>query len=97
MSETVSKRLAVTFDDGLPLGTRGAFTYQGERWIALPLTKYQSILHAADRMTGRLARVRGALTRRIGSHPGDAGWILPILAGSDPEALIREKIEAQTS
>jgi len=97
VSETVQKRLVVTFNDGLPLGVHGAFTYEGQKWIAVPLKKYNAIQNASDKLVSVLARMRALLTRRIVSHPDQATWIVPALAEIDIDRLVREKIEAQTS
>jgi hypothetical protein len=98
--ETTIKRLKVTFSDGLPLGTHASFTHEGERWIAVPLAKYNSVLAVTDRLIGVLGRVRGALTHVIGAFPSDAqqiGRILDILAIADTDGLARDKAKAQTS
>jgi hypothetical protein len=97
MSETVSKRLAVTFNDGLPLGTHGSFTYKGERWIAVPLVKYNRILAATDRTLAALSKIRARVVKRVSTHPADAEWIVPALSETDINKLVTEKIEAQTS
>jgi len=97
MSETVRKRLVVTFNDGLPLGTHGVFTYEGQKWIAVPLPKWQAVLAVADRMVSVLNRGRAQLTRRVSVHPESAPWIVPILQTLATDELVSEKIKAQTS
>jgi hypothetical protein len=97
VTETVRKRLVVTFDDGLPLGTHGVFTHEGQKWIAVPLPKYNAILAAADRMVSVLNRARTQLTRRVSSNPDSAVWIVPILQTLATDELVSEKIKAQTS
>jgi hypothetical protein len=97
VSETVQKRLVVTFNDGLPLGVHGAFTYEGQKWIAVPLPKYNAILAAADKMISVLGRVRAQLTRRVALNPDSAAWVVPVLQTLTVDELVNEKIKAQTS
>lgn len=80
MPQPVTKRLNVTFNTGLPLGTRGTFTLDGQRWIALPDDKYQRIGAVMDRMIGALTWIRDELTRWLAANPGDATRIAAILA-----------------
>jgi hypothetical protein len=98
VSETVVKRLSITFDDGLPLGVHGSFSYEGERWIAVPLTKYTNILNVTDRAIGILNHTRDQLTRWVNAHPEDAErvvMILQTLSHADTQELVHEKTRAQ--
>lgn len=100
MSETVVKKMAITFDDGLPLGVRGTFKNDGEIWIAVPIKKYSATQAVSDRLLGALARVRGQMTRWVSSHPEDAERVVMILetlkeAAEAHEAALTDKIEAQ--
>lgn len=80
MPEPVTKRVNVTFNTGLPLGTRGTFTHDGQRWIAIPHSKYQRIGAVMDRTIGALDWIRGDLTRWLASNPADTTRVAMILA-----------------
>lgn len=100
--EPVTKRVTVTFHDGLPLGTRGIFTHQGQRWIAIPMEKYTRIVTVTDRLIGALNTIRGQLTRWVSAHPQDAErvvMILTVVAHAEEAArqATVDKAEAQTS
>lgn len=101
MTETVTKRKQVTFDDGLPLGTRGTFTHDGELWIAYPASKNQRIVAVIDRMLGILSRISGDALRSINGHPGNtelAAFAARVLqAGHHGNDLAGEKVKAVTS
>jgi len=92
----------VTFHDGLPLGTRGVFSYEGQRWIAVPLEKYQRITTVTDRLIGTLNIIRTQLTHWVSSHPEDAERVVMILTTiAQAEEIARQatvdKSEARTS
>jgi hypothetical protein len=96
----VTKRVQITFDEGLPLGTHGSFVYEKRRWIAVPLDKWTETVTVTDRLLGVLARVRAQLTQWVGIHPVDAArtvMILQVLEAAEASALIHEKQRAQTS
>jgi hypothetical protein len=78
--EPVTKRINVTFRDGLPLGTRGSFTHGGQRWIAVPLEKYSAITAVTDRLLGIIGNIQGQMTRWVTAHPEDAERVVMILA-----------------
>ena len=94
------KRVQVTFDNGLPLGTHASFTHQGQRWIAVPATKYTAIVTVTDRLLGIIGRGRTALTHWINGQVTSSGdmarilGVLEILATADE--LVHEKQKAQT-
>jgi predicted type IV restriction endonuclease len=100
--EPVTKRVNVTFRDGLPLGTRGSFKYDGRSWIAVPLDKYQRITTVTDRLIGTLNIIRTQLTHWVTSHPEDAERVVMILMTiAQAEEIARQaavdKTEARTS
>lgn len=102
MPQDITKRTQIVFSTGLPLGRRGTFTHEGQRWIAVPQTKYQAITTVTDRLTGALAAVQRDITALLAAHPGDTdriNTILGILARADQvrkQALV-DKVEAQTA
>jgi hypothetical protein len=102
VTETVTKRLAVTFHDGLPIGTRGIFTYEKQTWIALPIKKYTRIVTVIDRLLGAFSRVRTDMITMINDHPEDAARIATILEHTNRvrtlhRELATEKCRSQTS
>ena len=99
MGEPVEKRLKVTFHDGLPMGSRGTFTYEGERYIAVPFDKYREILSVSDQLLAIVSLVRTRLTKWVGAHPDDAErvvFILQTLAAADTVEIIHDKAKAHT-
>ena len=79
MTVPVTKRLAVTFRDGLPIGERGEFTYDKQRWVAYPARRYTAILTVLDRLLGAHAGVQRELLRLLSDHPEDAARVARIL------------------
>lgn len=69
MPEPITKRLAVTFSDGLPLGTHGSFKHDGQTWIAYPAKKDARIMSVIDRMLGIFSRITADALRSINAHP----------------------------
>lgn len=100
--EPVTKRIEVTFRDGLPLGTNGMFRYDGRKWIAQPFEKHIATLTVTDRLIGVLDNIREQMTQWVAAHPGDAERVVMLLntiARADEiarQATI-DKAEAQTS
>lgn len=87
MTETKSKK--ITFMTGLPIGTRGHFTHEGERWIAVNQTKYVATLTVCDRLIGIMNSIRGEATQWLAANPGDvarAGMLLAVIARADEAA-----------
>lgn len=99
--EPFTEKVAVTFHDGLPIGTRGTFTHNGQRWIALPHNKYVRIVSAIDRLIGALAGIQDDMLRMINDHPADAVRIASILGRIKRvrtlhRELATDKVKAQT-
>lgn len=69
----VTKKLPVTFDSGLPMGTCARFTYEGQIWIAYPSKKNARIMAVMDRLLGLYDRMIDNTVRVINNHPGNAG------------------------
>lgn len=91
------KRVQVTFDNSLPLGTRGTFIHDKQLWIAVPMSKWTDTVGVTDRLLGIVSRVRAQLTQWVGARPEDSARIVPVLQIlAAAEALVHEKIEAQT-
>lgn len=102
MPQDITKRTQIVFGTGLPLGRRGLFTHEGERWIALPQSKHQAICTVTDRLVGALSAVQRDLTQLLTAHPEDAakiGAILGILARAEQfrQQALTDKAEAQTA
>lgn len=102
MPEPVTKRLQVTFNTGLPLGTRGTFTHDGQRWIAVPADKYHRLTALIDRSLGVLDGIERHMTNWVAGHPHDTERVGMLLAGiarareySDEIAI--DKVKAVTA
>lgn len=67
----ITKKIAVTFDSGLPMGTCARFTHDGEIWIAYPAKKSQRIVAVIDRLLGILDRMTDNTIRILNNYPGD--------------------------
>lgn len=72
MPEPITKRKAVTFANGLPLGTHATFDHDGQKWIAYPARKDARIVAVMDRMLGILSRITEDALRSINAHPDNA-------------------------
>lgn len=101
MSEEVTRRLAVTFNDGLPMGTHAHFKLDRELWIAYPASKNTRILAVIDRMIGVFSRIHTDMLRWINIWPDDAARVVQVLenvkrATQLSDELIIEKAEAAT-
>lgn len=93
--EVKSKK--VTFEVGLPLGTRATFTHEGERWIAYPQVKSNAVAAVIERLIGTITAVHDDLVRWINRHPEDAADVARIMVRtSAAQELAREKIQAWT-
>lgn len=91
------KSRKITFSTGLPRGTCGTFTHNGQRWIAYPQAKNTAIATAIDNTLGTLAGVSRDLLEWINTHPEDAARVVPILARvNERHALARQKVSAWT-
>jgi hypothetical protein len=91
------KRVQVTFDNSLPLGTRGTFIHEKQLWIAVPMDKWTETVSVTDRLLGIVSRVRTQLTQWVGTRPEDSARIVPVLQIlAAAEALVHEKQKAQT-
>lgn len=102
MPEYVTAQRKLTFKTGLPLGRHATFTHEGQRWIAVPQTKYRDITTITDRLIGALGKIRDQATRWVAAHPGDAERTLMLLAViAHTDTLITEscidKVKAQTA
>ena len=102
MPEPVVKRLQVTFNVGLPLGTHASFKHDGEWWIAYPSAKYTRIVTCIDRMLGIYSMIRKDMLRWINNWPDDATRVLAILDRAQRAQLlaleiIDDKAKAATS
>ncbi len=96
MPENVTKRLAITFRVGLPLGHSATFTHDGELWIAYPAAKQKTLFALTDRMAGALGRIQNHLIRWLSNHPEDADRVAMLLriiadAGRTKDAVIEDK------
>jgi hypothetical protein len=67
----VSKKLQVTFDDGLPMGTCARFKHDGEIWIAYPARKNARIQAVMDRLLGIYGAMTENIVRCINNYPED--------------------------
>lgn len=79
MSETVVKSLKVTFNQSLPMGTRGVFTHEGETWIAYPAKKNQQIFMINDRLIAIHKAIQDDLIRWINDWPTDSVRVNAVL------------------
>jgi hypothetical protein len=73
MSEPTTKRKAVTFSDGLPLGRDASFTHDDELWIAYPARKNARIVAVLDRLLGIYSTMTANVVRSLNEHPENAG------------------------
>lgn len=101
MSEN-TKRVAVRFGTGLPLGEHAVFKHDGKMWIAYPANKQARIMAVIDRMIGIHARITADMVRWINSHPQDGervAWLAAQAwrAQKLGEQVVDEKIKAVTS
>jgi hypothetical protein len=100
--QDITKRLAVTFSTGLPLGTHATFTHDKQLWIAVPADKYGAICVVIDRLIGALAMLQRKCITWLYTNPGDAeriAFLLETIAAADKirrDAII-EKTEARTA
>lgn len=99
--EPFTEKIAVTFHDGLPIGTRGTFTYGSERWIALPQKKYVRIVSVIDRLIGTQAAIYDDLIRLINAYPVTAPRVAGTIsrikkARATHRDLATDKVRAQT-
>lgn len=79
MTETLTKKISVTFDDGLPHGVHASFKHERELWIAYPATKNRRILALVDRLVGIHAGIQDQMIRWINARPNDADLITLVL------------------
>lgn len=70
--QRLSKKLLVTFDEGLPMGTCARFTHEGEIWIAYPAKKNARILSVLDRLLGIYGGMTDNVVRCLNNHPDNA-------------------------
>lgn len=101
MAEDITKRVAVTFATGLPLGTHAHFKHDGEIWIAYPAKKNQRILAVIDRMVGVFSTFTRQMVDWMNKTPADAPQVAMLLeslarAQRLREELIAEKVESRT-
>lgn len=93
----VTKSKKVTFSEGLPRGTVGTFTHDGELWFAYPQPKVQAISGALDRAVGVVERVHDDLVAWINDHPEDAVRVVAIVGKTAAfKQLALEKVQAWT-
>lgn len=102
MPEPIEKRVKVTFHTGLPLGTRGTFTHDGQRWIAVPADKYQRLTATIDRLLGVLGGIERHMTNWVAGHPHDTERVAMLLAGIArarqlSDEIARDKVKAATA
>ena len=94
------KRVQVTFDNSLPLGTRGTFIHDKQLWIAVPMDKWTATVTVTDRLLGITGRARTALTQWMRGQVASSGDVARILGVleilSTAEELVHEKQKAQT-
>lgn len=96
---TLTKK--VTFDDGLPLGLRGTFTHEGQRWIAYPDEKYRKIITVLDRLIGMHSHISKLMVSWVNSWPADAERVAKVMeithrARALGRSATMEKVEAVT-
>jgi hypothetical protein len=101
MAEDVTKRITVTFSDGLPLGTHAHFKHDGVHWIAYPASKNTAILTIIDRMLGIYTRIAADMVRWLNVWPNDAERVIKVMqhinrAQRLTDELIDEKAKAAT-
>lgn len=103
MSETVTKKLTVTFNDGLPLGIHATFKHEGQHWVAFPAEKQTRITTVSDRLIGILSRLQNELTAWLSNtNPKDTERITRILgilalAEEYKQQSVRDKVQAATA
>lgn len=101
MTETKTASRKLTFNDGLPLGINATFTHEGEKWIAVPLVKYQKIAAAMDRILGLHSHVNQLMVSWVNSWPEDGAKVAQVMeiaqrARVEGRAVVMEKIHALT-
>lgn len=97
MPEPEVKTKKVTFQVGLPMGTRATFTHDGETWIAYPQAKTVALAAVMERLIGTISRVHGDLVRWINRRPADAADIAQIMTRTVlAQEIAREKVSAWT-
>ena len=101
MTETKTASRKLTFNDGLPMGIHATFTHEGEKWIAVPLVKYQKISAAMDRMGGLFSHINKLMVSWVNSWPEDGERVAQIMeiaqrARVEGRAVVMDKIQALT-
>ena len=101
MTETKTASRKLTFNDGLPMGVHATFTHEGQKWIAVPLTKYQKISSVMDRMNGLFSHINKLMVSWVNSWPEDGAKVAQIMeiaqrARAEGKAATMERIEALT-
>lgn len=79
MTETRTALRKITFNDGLPMGERGTFTHEGQRWIALPAARYQTICAVMDRLLGLHSWTADFMVTWVNSWPDDATRVAKVM------------------
>jgi hypothetical protein len=74
-----TKRIAIEFTDHPPMGTCGRFTRDGERWIAIPQSKYVRLLTITDRMLGVSTAITEDMLGWINEWPADGIRVARVL------------------
>ena len=102
MAVDVTKSVKVTFANGLPMGTRGTFTYEKELWIAYPAKKNQQLFSVTNRMLNIYDAITDDMIRWINERPGDTDLVLRVMervgrAREFYNKLLMETIETRTS
>jgi hypothetical protein len=105
MPEKITKKLTVTFDAGLPMGTCARFKHEGEIWIAYPAKKNTRILTVIDRLLGIYGGMTDDIVRCLNNHPDNPALqeIAVACLGSVDRArklwfeIAVEKVKAATS
>lgn len=101
MTETKTATRKLTFNDGLPMGVHATFTHEGQKWIAVPLTKYQKIGAVLDRMGGLFSHINKLMVSWVNSWPEDGAKVAQIMeiaqrARAEGKAVTMERVEALT-
>jgi hypothetical protein len=101
MPEDITKRISVTFGVGLPHGTHGSFTHDGEHWVAFPIKKYGRLTGVVDRMIGQYGLLQRHMVDWLNAHPNDGERMLMLLEQITRIDKLRrewadEKTEART-